>query len=121
VKSVERGFVVHTNHFLDPALAEFNFKVGPSSATRLARIGDLMSAVPRPYRFDALVAMSKDQHDGPDNSLWRTGRRERTLASWIVETPAQGPPKLRVVIANPGQAEETRVLVLDQRFWRETK
>ncbi len=55
------------------------------------------------------------------SSLWRTGKNSRTLASWIVETPAQGAPKLRVVIANPEQKEETHVLVLDQRFWRETK
>lgn len=121
LKTVESGFVVHTNHFLEQALAEFNVKIGPSSTTRLARIGDLMQTSPRPYRLESLAAMSKDQHDGPDRSLWRTGSRERTLASWIVQTPAQGAPTLRVVIANPGQQEETHELVLDEKFWRETK
>ncbi len=121
LKTVDRGFVVHTNHFLEKPLSEFNIKIGPSTAARLERIGDLMKTSPRPYSLDSLAAMSKDQHAGPDNSLWRTGSKERTLASWIVATPARGAATLRVVIANPGQKEETRVLVLNERFWRETK
>jgi hypothetical protein len=121
LRIVDSGFVVHTNHFLDPALAEFNIRIGSSSAARLKRIGDLMKDSPRPYRLDSLATMSKDQHDGPDNSLWRNGSKERTLASWIVETPTQGAPTLRVVIANPGQKEETRVLLLNDKFWRETR
>ena len=121
LKVVDHGFVTHTNHFLEPVLAEFNFRIGLSSATRLRRIDELMKALPSPYGLDVVAAMSKDQHDGPDNSLWRTGSKERTLASWIVATPAQGAPKLRVVIANPGQKEETRVLALDEKFWSETR
>lgn len=121
LKTAENGYVVHTNHFLEPALAEFNIKIGRSSATRLERIGDLMKTSPRPYTLESLAAMSKDQHDGVDNSLWRTGSKGRTLASWIVAIPTQGAPRLRVVIANPGQKEETHVLVLDESFWRETK
>lgn len=117
----EKGVVVHANHYLEPAMAEFNVRIGKSSETRLARISDLMKASPRPCRLDAMAKISKDQHDGPDNSLWRTGNKERTLASWIVENRAQGDPKLRVVIANPGQMEETQVLTLNERFWRDTK
>jgi isopenicillin-N N-acyltransferase like protein len=121
LKTADSGAVVHTNHFLEPALGEFNIKIGPSSATRLARIGELMKTSPRPCRLDAMAGISRDQHDGPDNSLWRTGSKERTMASWIIETPPQGAPKLRVVIANPGQKEETSTLVLDEQFWRTIK
>jgi hypothetical protein len=47
----------------------------------------------------------------------RSGGREQTLASWILRTPAEGPPQLRVVIANPGEPPVTRSVVLDHDFW----
>ena len=121
VKAIDNQSVTHTNHFLEPSLAEFNMKIGQSSTTRLERIRELLKTSPQPYGLDSVAAMSKDQHDGPDNSLWRTGSKSCTLASWIVETPAQGAPKLRVVVANPGKKQETRVLVLDGTFWKNTK
>jgi len=61
--------------------------------------------------------MSGDQHDGPNNSLWRTGKGVRTLASWMVDSLAKGSPELRVVLANPGEKETTNTFVLDGRFW----
>ena len=67
--------------------------------------------------LERFVAISGDRHDGPDNSLWRSGR-EHTLASWIARTPAQGAPTLRVVLANPGEPVLTRQFVLDESFWR---
>jgi len=121
LKTIETGPVVHTNHFLEKALSEFNIRIGTSSATRLARITHLMKATAKPCTTDSLAAISRDQHDGPDNSLWRTGKNERTMASWIAETPAHGAPKLRVVIANPEQQEQTHTFVMDQKFWREMK
>ncbi len=121
LKTIENGVVAHANHFLDETLAEFNVNVGESSRTRQDRIQQLLTISPKPCTTDTFAVMSKDQHDGPDNSLWRTGKVARTLSSWIVENPAQGAPRLRVVITNPGQKEETQVFVLDERFWRETK
>lgn len=121
LRVVENDVVFHTNHFLDPLLSEFNIKIGPSSSARFARISQLMKTVTRPCTMDSFAAISKDRHDGPDNSLWRTGKNERTLASWIIETPAQGAPKLRVVLANPGEQEQTHTFILDQKFWTETK
>jgi len=118
LKSVTSGPVFHTNHFLEETLAEFNAKVGASSATRLDRVAQLLKAAPQPHTIESFAAISRDRHDGPDNSLWRTGQNTRTLASWIVETPLQGAPKLRVVIANPGQPEETQTFVLDQAFFQ---
>jgi hypothetical protein len=119
LKAVESGFITHANHFLDPGLAAFNEKIGLSSTTRLKRVTELMNAEQAAYTAESFVAMSRDQYDGPDNSLWRTGsgKGTRTLASWIVETPARGVPKLRVVLANPSQPEETRTVILDEAFW----
>lgn len=115
---VERGAVAHTNHFLEPSLGAFNLKVGRSSTTRLNRIGELLAQEPRPLATAAFVRMSRDQHAGPDNSLWRTGKSSRTLSSWIVESPAEGAQRLRVYLANPGQPEELRTYVLNEEFWR---
>lgn len=120
VKAVDHGFAVHTNHFLEPELAAFNLAESAGSAVRLKRITQLLGAPGQPCTAEASVAFSRDRYDGPDNSLWRTGngKSTRTLASWIVETPAAGAPKLRVVLANPGRQEETHTFVLDQVFWR---
>lgn len=121
LKTIENGTVMHTNYFLEKSLAEFNIKVGTSSPKRLERITHLMKTSRKPYTTESFATMSRDKNDGPDNSLWRTGKSSCTLASWIAETPAQGAPKLRVVIANPGEKEQTHAFILDQKFWRETK
>jgi len=121
IRTVATGPVVHTNHYLEKKLAEFNIKIGSSSATRFDRITHLMKTPSTPCTTESFVTISRDQHDGPDNSLWRTGKNERTMASWIIETPARGAPKLRVVIANPGEQEQTHSFVLDQKFWKEAK
>lgn len=114
----ERGTVTHTNHFLDSSLAAYNIKVGRSSTTRLGRINELLGSTSRPFGTESFVRLSKDQNAGPDNSLWRTGKGARTLSSWIVEIPPQGAPRLRVLLANPGQKEELRTFILDEKFWR---
>lgn len=120
VKVLERGFAAHTNHFLEPALAAFNAAESAGSAVRLRRITQLLETAGEPCSAEAFAAFSRDRHDGPDNSLWRTGngKNTRTLASWIVETPANGAPTLRVLLANPGQPEESRTFVLNPEFWR---
>jgi len=119
IKTVENGPATHTNHYLENSLDDLNVKTNSTSMTRLERITDLLKTSPTPRNTAAFAAMSRDQHDGPNNSLWRTGKATRTLASWIVETPPDGAPKLRVVLATPGQAETTNTFVLDRRFWKE--
>lgn len=115
---VTAGTTAHTNHFLDPELAAvYNGKIGQSSATRLARISELLGGGKRPFTLEAFEAFSRDRHDGPDDSLWRNGQ-ECTLASWIVDAPAAGAPKLHVVIANPGEPETVRDILLDGPFWK---
>jgi len=117
VKVVESGTVVHANHYLEESMQEFNIRAGAGSAARARRIQHLLATTPGPYDAARFADMSRDHHAGPDNSLWRTGANGCTLSSWIVETPAQGPPGLRVLLANPGQPEEVRHFVLDEAFW----
>ena len=118
IKVVESGTAAHTNHFLDPKLAlMYNGKIGTSSAIRLARIRELLARGVSRFTLAQFAALSRDQHDGPDNSLWRSGR-EFTLASWIIASPIAGPQKLRVVIANPGEVESTQEFELNEAFWR---
>lgn len=118
VRVVDNGLTAHTNHYLDPELAaEYNGKVGQSSTVRLARINELLMHAARPFSSAQFVEFSRDRHDGPDNSLWRSGK-SKTMASWIMESPASGAPKLRVVIANPDEAETVQEFVLDEAFWK---
>jgi len=39
------------------------------------------------------------------------------MASWIVREAPGAAPILRVVIADPGAEESTRVFTLDKEFW----
>lgn len=118
IRVIEQGSVAHTNHYLDPALAgRFGDKPGVSSSTRYDRINALLAQTARPLDTSVFATLSRDHIAGPDNSLWRNGR-EYTLASWIVATPPTGAPRLRIVIANPGEAEDTREFTLDAAFWQ---
>ena len=63
--------------------------------------------------------MSADREGGPDNAIWRTGStpvKERTLSSWIVYSPADGPPELYVKIANPQEEERIQRLNFKDLF-----
>jgi isopenicillin-N N-acyltransferase like protein len=121
IRQQSDGKILHTNHFLDKEMSEFNVKLGKSSTTRFDRITKLMNDLKPPYNVSQFVTFSRDQNDGPENSLWRTSPKEMTLASWILENPKNGAPKLRLVIANPGKKEELREYILDEKFWKETK
>jgi hypothetical protein len=119
IKTVDNGPATHTNHYLEKSLDDLNVRIGPSSAARLGRVNALLGACAAPCDAPAFAVLSRDQHDGPNNSLWRTGKEIRTLSSWIVETPAAGAPKLRVALANPGEPETTNTFILDEKFWKE--
>jgi isopenicillin-N N-acyltransferase-like protein len=111
------GVLAHTNHYLSPELAHCNQLQGESSHLRLARVSSLL-AVDKKWRLDDFAAISRDQHDGADNSLWRHGK-EYTLASWQIALPVQSVPTLSVVLANPLQNEKKAVWRLDALFWRQ--
>ena len=117
IKMANTGLVTHTNHYLDPQLAAlYNDKIGISSATRYQRINALLDHA-QTYTLDKFAQISRDKNDGPDNSLWRSGK-EHTMASWIVSTPAVGALRLRVVLNNPNEAENIQELILDANFWK---
>lgn len=120
-KVLDRGVTAHTNYYLDQTLADFNIKIGHSSATRYRRVGELLADARQPYTLARYAAISRDRHDGPDDSLWRTGRKEATLSSWILDSPAQGSQTLRVVLDNPGMPEAVRTWTLDDAFWARGK
>lgn len=115
---IERGTLTHTNHYLDPRLAHFNILIGQSSRTRFARINHLLQQSAPPFDVARFAQISRDRNDGPDNSLWRKGK-QHTLSSWIVHSPPRGPQRLRVLLANPGQAEELHEYILDATFWKQ--
>jgi hypothetical protein len=118
VQTETNGVVAHTNYYLDEALRSANVNVGTSSAKRLGRIRTLLADAHTPLTVDQFKIMSADQHDGPDNSLWRTGEKNRTLAAWIIELRKPGPPVLHLKIANPGQEVAETSYVLDEKFWQ---
>ena len=121
VKTVESGTGVHSNHYLENSLSDCNIKAGESSTNRVARIAELLKTAPKPLNIPTFTTMSRDHHDGDNDSLWRTGSGIKTLSSWILENPQSGSPKLQVVIANPGQPEQTNLFVLNQKFWNDTR
>lgn len=96
VRVQTRGTIAHTNHFIEPESVSLNEKVGKSSATRLARINELLEGGKKPFTLADFIAMTKDQHDGPVNSIWRVGKHTdgpQTLGAMAVFLPPQGDPK----------------------------
>jgi hypothetical protein len=119
VRTETNGVVTHSNGYLEDALRSSNINDGASSTTRLARIRTLLAEARPPLDVAQFKRFSSDQHDGPDNSLWRTGEKTRTLAAWIMELPKQGAPALYLKIANPGQPLVEANYVFDAKFWRQ--
>lgn len=112
----QQGTLIHTNHYLDTSLLNQPQTIGASSKTRLDRLSALLAAQTGPHTAAEFSRISNDRHDGPDNSLWRSGK-EFTLANWQIALPAQNTPSLQLVIANPGEPVSTLALRLDATFW----
>lgn len=124
VHSLTQGTLTHTNQYLEAEFQVCNEKVSRSSRVRLERIRSLLSRGPRGLTLQGFIAISGDQHDGPDRSIWRTGsnpEKVRTLASWIVSLPPGGAPLLYVKLANPGEPLTSRQWRLDESFWARAK
>lgn len=119
VESTEEGSLSHTNHFLDSTLAGANrVEPGESSLARLKRIRELLDAHSGPFAREDFIAFSQDREGAPDDRIWRTGPKSRTLATWIVANPRKGPPSVFVRMANPGEAEACWSMTLDKAFWK---
>ncbi len=116
----DNGDLFHTNHYLSDRLRRANQKIGASSRIRLHRLQELLLRQVRPMSLEDFITLSEDRHDGPDNSIWRTGSsptKTRTLATWIVSTPKNDVPSLYVKLANPDEPEKIVRLKLDPAFW----
>jgi Predicted choloylglycine hydrolase len=119
----ENGTIAQTNHYLNEQLRILNKKVSKSSRERYARIRELLSKDPDGLTLDDFVTFSEDKNAGPDNSICRTGgspTRSRTLATWIIENPAEGTPRLYLKIADPDKPQKTMRISLDEKFWKGT-
>ena len=108
----KNNILAHTNHYLDPDLQQSNITIGKSSLTRYSRIKELLQTGKTPYTLSDFIAFSQDRHDGPDNSIWRTGSTPRaiqTLATFAVYIPKNKKPELYVKIrtAPDEQGRET--------------
>jgi hypothetical protein len=115
----DQGVLCHTNHYLAPRLQDANGKPGGSSI-RYHRILQLLSRQACPFSLEDFLAFSQDRHDGPDNSICRSGSNPGepcTLATWIVAHPAAGVPRVWVKIANPGEPQELVNLQLTPDMW----
>lgn len=89
----------HTNHYQSSEFAELNQRIGPSSAARYKRMGELFASKSRPYSMEDFIQFSEDRNDGPDNSIWRVGSTKtvsQTLASFLVDIKPDGNFSLRV-------------------------
>jgi isopenicillin-N N-acyltransferase-like protein len=120
IKVEDNGVLYHTNHFTDPKLLWANEKLGKSSLTRFDRIRNLLATHGPAFSLEDFILFSEDQHDGPDDSIWRTGSepgKERTLATWIVSIPKDSPATVYVKLANPDQPVKKQTFTLDQTFW----
>ncbi|AUH51524.1 hypothetical protein CXB49_12185 [Chromobacterium sp. ATCC 53434] len=111
----QNGVLAHTNHYADTSLLDGEQKIGASSRARLARIGWLLDQHPA-HTLAEFQQLSRDRHDGPDDSLWRDGR-EHTLAGWQMALPAGAAPRLHLLLANPGQPPREGDYALDAAFW----
>ncbi len=115
----ENGLLYHTNHYVTEALRDMNKRDYPSSSIRYERIGDLLQSAPAPLTLQQFIDFSQDQHDGPDNSLWRTGSapdKVRSLATFAVQIPTDGSPVLYVLLANPGEDQRAYWLAAEDVF-----
>lgn len=120
VKVSNQGILGHTNHYLDPRLQQANREASSSSRIRLHRIDRLLSRQICPFTLEDFLAFSQDRHDGPDNSICRTGgapTETRTLATWIVAVSPDHVPRVWVRIANPGEPQKIVNLRIEPALW----
>jgi hypothetical protein len=119
-KTVSRGTLSHTNHYVDRKLLRANEQTSRSSQARLRRIGRLLAAHRPPFTLNDFIVISDDRTGGPDNSIWRTGgpgRKVKTLGTFIVSAPRGGPPELFARIVRQGEEKDVYRLTLDSAFW----
>ena len=78
---------------LPEALSGNEKRIGESSRTRYERLGKLLESLPRPAKLEHFAAITRDQHDGPDRSIFRVGsspEKSRTRAACAVHLHPDG-------------------------------
>ncbi|KAF0182193.1 MAG: peptidase C45 acyl-coenzyme A:6-aminopenicillanic acid acyl-transferase [Nitrospirae bacterium] len=111
------GMLAHTNHYLSEDVRGVQRQPDAGSVARLERIEQLLKAHNHPFSVADFIRFSKDNHGGPDNSIWRTGstaRTTRTLATWLVSIPPKGSPQLYLKTADPGRNEKVCQISLNE-------
>jgi isopenicillin-N N-acyltransferase-like protein len=115
-----QGVLCHTNHYLDQKLQWANQQACDSSRIRHRRLGQLLARQQVPFDLEDFLAFSRDRHDGPDNSIWRSGgtpTETRTLATWLVAQLPGEAPRVYIRIANPGEPQKIVELRLGPYWW----
>jgi hypothetical protein len=110
VDMVKDGVAAHTNHYLPGSLGGANRKdPGPSSLSRYTRIQELLGTKPA-HTLEGFLGFSRDQHAGPDLSIFRTGLKPdgtRTMSMWAVQLKPAGGAEVVVRLLNAGEPEQT--------------
>jgi hypothetical protein len=122
VDITENGLSYHTNHYTHKDLLRENERNIDNSLLRQNRLKHLLFNHPQPFTVDDFISVAADRENGPDNSVWRTGRspkHERTLASWVALLPKNSPPEIYFKMLNPGSNELNYEIKLDKPFWTE--
>lgn len=120
IKKINSGVLFHANHYLDENLLYSNKNIGKSSLARYERISYLLQNGNKQFSMDDFIAISGDQNNGPDKSIWRTGSKPnitRTLATWIAALPKNDFPIIYIKLANPNQEIKEYKIKLDNDFW----
>lgn len=123
VRREKNTTLAHTNHYLSPEFLDLNKKKAVSSHTRYGRITELLAQETQSLTLDKVMELARDQHDGPDNSIWRTGSREdgpQTLATFGVWLHPNAKPDVSLVIRySPEDQGEEDVYQLDgEELWK---
>lgn len=123
VRREKNAMLAHTNHYLSPEFLELNKKKAVSSHTRYERITTLLGAQAQPFTLDKFMELARDRHDGPDNSIWRTGSREdgpQTLVSFGVWLHPDAKPDVYLIIRySPEDQGQEDVYQLDgEELWK---
>ena len=93
-----KGYLAHTNHYINSDLLSYNQKIGKSSLTRLNRIQELLSNHKTCFTMNDFIAFTEDRNAGRYNSIFRIGNPEaegyKTLSTMVIHIPEKGIPLL---------------------------
>ncbi len=122
VRTIDKGVLFHTNHYIDEALLPSNKRPHKNSQMRFDHIGLVLNGLPGPLTMDDFIRISEDKGAQPGESIIRPPGppgATRTLATWILFLPKSGPPELHALFLGPEEVMKEYDSRLDQSFWTE--